>query len=221
MRSFVTIIACPGRSPRIEHTGGVAARRTRPDTVHLVSAAATPLGGDLITVRIVVEPGARLTVRSAAATVVLPGSATPESRTHWEIESAGELDVDPQPTVIAGGCRHTATTRVRLTGSGRLRLREQVQIGRSGERDGFWTGALCADVDGSPLLRHRVELGTASVTDDVLGRPMACVSELRYPEPTFDSVGTVLALAAGGSLSTWQGERLVSSPPAPSRVLSR
>lgn len=210
MRSVVTIVARPGGPPRIEHTGGVAARRTRADTVHLVSAAATPLGGDLITVRIVVEPGARLAVRSAAATVALPGATTTESRTHWDIESAGELDVDPQPTVVAGACRHVTTTRMRLADSGRLRLRERVQIGRSGERDGFWSGALHADVEGLPLLRHRTELGTASVSDDALGRPTACISELRYPEPVFDSPGTVLALAAGGSLSTWQGERLTN-----------
>ncbi len=39
-------------------------------------------------------------------------------------------------------------------------------------------------------------------------RPRACVSELRYPETTFDAAGTLLELAAGGSLATWQGERL-------------
>jgi urease accessory protein len=210
VRSDVTIVACPDRGPRIEHTGGLAARRTARDTVHLVSAAATPLGGDLITVRIVVEPGARLSVRTAAATVVLPGAASRESRTEWQIESAGELDVDPQPTVVAGASSHLTTTRVRLAGTGRLRLRERVQIGRSGERDGFWSGALHADVDGTPLLRHRVELGTGSVADDALGHPMACVSELRYPEAAFDGAGLVLALAAGGSLSTWQGERLTN-----------
>ncbi|OBB55679.1 urease accessory protein UreD [Mycobacterium sp. 852013-51886_SCH5428379] len=221
MRSDVTIVACPGRPPRIEHTGGVAARRTRFDTVHLVSAAATPLGGDLITVRIIVEPGARLTVRSVAASVALPGMSSSESRTHWEIESAGELDVDPQPTVVAGGSRHVSTTLVRLTGPGRFRLREQVQIGRSGERDGVWSGALSADVDGLPLLRHRIDMGTATVTDDALGRPTACISELRYPEPTFDSPGTVLALAAGGCLSTWQGERLTNWPLSPSPGRSR
>ena len=55
MRSEVVVVACAGRPPRIEHTGGIAARRTGRDTVHLVSAAATPLGGDLITIRVVVE----------------------------------------------------------------------------------------------------------------------------------------------------------------------
>ncbi|WP_413232759.1 hypothetical protein [Mycolicibacterium sp. 050158] len=55
------------------------------------------------------------------------------------------------------------------------------------------------DVDGTPLLRHRVELGAGSVTDDELGTPLANVSELRYPCPAFDeAAGTLLELAAGG-----------------------
>lgn len=210
MRSDVVIVACPGRPPRIEHSGGIAARRTGADTVHLVSAAATPLGGDLITVRVVVEAGARLAVRTVAATVVLPGARTRESRAHWDIEAAGELDLDPQPTIVAAASRHATTTRIALAGSAWLRLRERVQIGRSGERDGFWSGALHADVDGRPLLRHRIDLGAGAVADDALGRPMACVSELRYPEAAFAGDGTVLELAAGGCLATWQGERLTN-----------
>ena len=89
-----------------------------------------------------------------------------------------------------------------------MRLRERVQIGRSFERQGFWSGTLHADVNDSPLLRHRIELGTGSVGDDELDAPRACVSELRYPETTFDAAGTLLDLAAGGCLATWQGERL-------------
>ena len=83
MRSDVLIVARRDRRPRIECAGGLAARRTEPDTVHLVSAAATPLGGDCDPVRVVVEPGALLRVRSAAATVTLPGPATPESHAIW------------------------------------------------------------------------------------------------------------------------------------------
>ncbi|MCZ8381008.1 urease accessory protein UreD [Mycobacterium sp. CPCC 205372] len=210
MRSDVAIIACPGRPPRLECSGGLAARRTGPDTVHLVSAAATPLGGDLISVRIVVEPGARLQVRTAAATLVLPGSGTPESTAHWDIESAGELDVDPQPTVVAGASRHVTLTRLRLTGAGRIRLRERIQIGRTGERQGFWSGSMHADLDGAPMLRHRIELGDDTVADDVLGAPRACVSELSYPDRAPAANGTELALAAGGWLTTWQGERLTN-----------
>lgn len=208
MRSDVLIVAHRDRLPRIECGGGLAARRTEPDTVHLVSAAATPLGGDAIHIRVVVEAGARLRVRTAAATVTLPGYTTPESHAFWTFEVAGDLDVDPQPTVVAAASRHVTTTRLELTETSRVRLRERVQIGRSGEREGFWSGSLRADVDGSPLLRHRIELGNGSVADDALGTPLACISEMRYPEATFDAAGTLLELAAGGGLATWQGERL-------------
>jgi urease accessory protein len=210
MLSDVLIVASPDRSPRIECAGGVAARRTDTDTVHLISTAATPLGGDTIRVRVIVEPGAVLRLRTAAATMAMPGALTMESRADWELEVAGQLDVDPQPTIVAGQARHVTSMRLTVTGEGRVRLRERIQVGRSGERQGFWTGALRADVDGAPLLRHRIELGAGSVNDDELGAPLACVSELRYPETEFDCVGTKLSLAAGGCLATWQGQRLLS-----------
>jgi urease accessory protein len=208
MLSDVLIVARPGRAPGIECTGGVTARRTSADTVHLVSAAAIPLGGDTVRVRVVVERGARLWLRSAAATMAMPGNLSMESRSSWDLEVAGLLDLDPQPTIIAGSARHISTTRLSLSDEGRARVRERIQIGRSYERQGFWSGAMNADVDDVPLLRHRVDMGTGSVTDDVLGTPMACVSELRYPETSFDAQGTLLELAAGGALATWQGDRL-------------
>jgi urease accessory protein len=208
MRSDVLLVACRDRQPRIECGGGVAARRTEPDTVHLVSAAVTPLGGDAIHIRVVVEEGARLRVRTAAATVTLPGPATLESHVTWTLDVAGDLDIDPQPTVVAATSRHFTSTQLQLTESGRVRLRERVQIGRSDERQGFWSGSLHVDVDGAPLLRHRIELGNGSVADDVLGTPMACISEFHYPETEAATEGVALTLAAGGCLSTWQGERL-------------
>ncbi len=119
-----------------------------------------------------------------------------------------DLDVDPQPTVVAATSRHFTSTRLELTGSGRVRLRERIQIGRSDERQGFWSGSLHADVEGSPLLRHRVELGNGSVADDALATPMACISEFHYPDSDVSTEGVALALAGGGCLSTWQGERL-------------
>jgi urease accessory protein len=208
VRSDVLLVAYRDRLPRIECGGAIAARRTEPDTVHLVSAAATPLGGDAIHIRVVVEAGARLRVRTAAATVTLPGAMTPESHTVWALEVAGDLDVDPQPTVVAATSRHFTSTRVELAVAGRIRLRERIQIGRSDERQGFWSGSLHADVDGAPLLRHRIELGSGSVADDALGTPMASVSEFHYPDGDIETDGVTLALAGGGYLSTWQSDRL-------------
>ncbi len=208
MRSDVVIVARPHRSPRIECSGGLAARRTEADTVHLVSAAATPLGGDSIRIRLVVEPGARLKLRTVAATVVLPGPNTLESHAIWTLEVGGELDLEPQPTVVAATSRHYVATRLEVADGADVRIVERVQIGRSGERQGFWSGSLHADVGGQPLLRHRIELGDGSITDDAIAAPRACVSELHYPHSAVQTAGTTLALAGGGCLSTWQGDTL-------------
>ncbi len=208
MRSDVVIVARPDRLPHIESSGGIAARLTERDTVHLVSSAATPLGGDSIHIRLVVEPGARLRLRTVAATVALPGTTTTESHATWTLEVAGDLDLDPQPTIVAATSRHFAATDLNLADGGSLRLVERVQIGRTGERQGFWSGSLHADIDGTPLLRHRVELGSGSLADDEIAAPRASISEFHYPRSDVEAAGVTLALAGGGCLSTWQGDRL-------------
>lgn len=208
VRSEVVIVAKADGSHRIECRGGIAARRTGPETVHLVSSVATPLGGDAISMRVVVEPGARLTVRTVAATVALPGPTTTESQAVWDLDVAGELDLDPEPTIVAATSRHFTSTRLTLARTAVLRLRERVQIGRTGERQGFWSGSLHADVDGAALLRHRVELGSGSPADDEIAAPRASVSEMHYPRTDVATTGTTLALAGGGCLTTWQGDRL-------------
>lgn len=115
MESSVLVVASPNRLPRIDCRGGVQARRTAPDTVHLVSAAATPLGGDTMRIRVIVERGAQLRLRSAAATVALPGVDTLTSHAHWEIDVTGTLDVDLEPTVVAASARHLSHATLACT----------------------------------------------------------------------------------------------------------
>jgi urease accessory protein len=213
MHSEVLLVASRNRLPRIECRGGIQARRTAPHTVHLVSAAATPLGGDTIDIRVIVEDGARLTLHSAAATVALPGPDTPVSQARWQLDVTGNLDVDLEPTVVAGAARHLSDVVLRLHDAGAVRLRERVQIGRSDERDGFWSGSLHADRHHRPLLRHRVELGAGSPADDAISAPRAMINEFRCPAESFADIATasgstVLTLAAAGTLRTWQGDRL-------------
>ncbi|MFC9963117.1 urease accessory protein UreD [Nocardia ignorata] len=214
MRTELSIVAAPGRLPRIEAIGGLAGRHTGADTVHLIGTAATPLGGDELDIRVVVLPGARLVVRSVAATIALPSVANPRSsaRWHFEVGAEAELDFDPEPTIVAGGAHHHAVTTVALGAGARVRLRERVQLGRSGEDGGGWRGDLIADVGEVPLVRHRLELGAGASTDDRLRGPRALDSELIYPDerPAWsDGLDTVrLPLAAGGSLATSTGARL-------------
>jgi urease accessory protein len=59
-----------------------------------------------------------------------------------------------------------------------------------------------------------VELGAGSVADDSIAAARATVNELCYPATEFvsnsmPSASTVLTLAAGGTLSTWQADRLL------------
>lgn len=209
-------MAAVGSLPEIHAVGGLSARRTGVDTVHMIGTAATPLGGDELDIRIVVGAGARLTVRSVAATIALPSAATPLSAAHWyfEIGAGAELDFDPEPTIVAGGARHHARTTVRLAADARIRIRERVQIGRTGEDSGEWHGDLIADAGDIPLLRHRLQLGSGSATEDVISAPRALDSELVYPDDrAAESIGldgVLLPLAAGGSLRTHIGRALAA-----------
>ncbi|MFC6012078.1 urease accessory protein UreD [Nocardia lasii] len=214
MRTELSIIAAPGRLPRIDAVGGLAGRHTGTDTVHLIGTAATPLGGDELDITIVVRPGARLVVRSVAATIALPGPDTlfSSARWHFEIGAGAELDFDPEPTIVAGGAIHHTVTTVQVAPDARLRLRERVQLGRSGEDGGGWRGDLSADLGDIPLLRHRLEVGAGASTDDRLTAPRALDSELVYPDTRPAWAGSVeevrLPLAAGGSLTTRTSARL-------------
>ncbi|MFI6865372.1 urease accessory protein UreD [Nocardia sp. NPDC050406] len=218
MRTELRIVASADALPRIHAVGGLAGRRTAPDVVHLIGTAATPLGGDELDITILVGPGARLAVRSVAATIALPGRATRKSVARWhiEVEPGGELDFDPEPTVVAGGAEHDTITTVRLAEGAKLTLRERVQIGRTGEDHGWWSGELHADLGDLPLLRHRLDLGTDALTDDALSAPRALESVLRYPDDrpaeTHGMDAALLPLAAGGTLFTRTGSELVSTP---------
>lgn len=214
MRTVLRVVAEPGRTPRMDAEGGIAARLTGPDTVHLIGTAATPLGGDELDLTLVVRAGARLRVRSVAAMLALPSRATPRSAARWrlELEAGAQLELDTEPTIVAGGAEHHAVTTVRLAPDARLRLRERVRIGRTGEDHGRWTGDLIADIVGErpvPLLRHRLELGAGAATDDTLTAPRTLESVLLFPDDrpaeTAGLRAARLPLAAGGSLFTEVG----------------
>ncbi|QII06222.1 urease accessory protein UreD [Rhodococcoides fascians A25f] len=221
MHTEFCIDASLHRSPRITSVGGLAGRQTGPDTVHLIGTAATPLGGDTITVRISVAAGAHLEVRSVAASLAMPGGQLRHSSAQWHVEvgAGASLIFDPEPMVVASDASHSVVNTIALQQDSNLWLRERTQIGRFEEASGRWTSAMRCDVGDTPLLRHRVELGEGSISHDALWAPLSMSSTLQYPDDRASEVdlrgGSVrLALAGGGSLTTSAGHRLPPSDPS-------
>ncbi|WP_072801746.1 urease accessory protein UreD [Rhodococcoides yunnanense] len=218
MRTELTIEASADRSPRIRSVGGLSGRLTGPDTVHMIGTAATPLGGDEMSIRIVVGAGARLTVRSVAASVALPGGAEVESSAEWlfVVDEGGVLVFDPEPMIVAGNAVHRTLTDIAFAADATVDYRERVQIGRAGEHAGRWHGTMRTDIGGVPHLRHRVELGAGTVGHDAISAPMALCSSVMFPDTrvaaAVGSSAVRMPLAGGGTLTTSTGPRLDALP---------
>jgi urease accessory protein len=168
------IVAAPGpggttRLPLLRSQAPLVLRRT-PEAVYLVSAAAGPLGGDRLDLRIEVRAGAVLCLRTVAASVALPGLDGGESllTVTATVEAGGRLVHLPEPVVVADGARHATDIRVSIAEGGSLVLRDELILGRHGERGGAYRGSIRADYAGRPLLRQALDI---TGTDPVTGGP--------------------------------------------------
>jgi urease accessory protein len=165
VRTVVEIVAGAGPGgrtvlPVVRASGQLAVRRTGPTTVHLVATAFGPLGGDDARILLVVEEGARLTVRSVAAAIALPArGGTRPSAQRITASVAGTLDLRLEPTVVAAGAHHLAELSAQLSDGACLTATEQVLLGRTGEEPGRWTGTTRIERSGRPLLHTTIGLG--------------------------------------------------------------
>jgi urease accessory protein len=211
VRTVVEVVAVAGPGgrtvlPVLRSAGALAARPTGPGCVHLVGTAAGPLDGDRTELRLTVGPGARLAVRSIAATVVLTGAST----TATTLDVEGHLDLDLEPTVVTARAAHTATVLARLAGAGTLRLTERVVLGRTGEAPGRWTGTVRVERAGVPVLHTTQDLGPGGAGWAPPFTPRAYASELVLdgsagtPEVGVDTVR--LPLPGGRTTTTWGAE---------------
>jgi urease accessory protein len=154
------LAVCSGEPPLLP-------RRTGPRwtdgaaEVHLVGGAAGPLGGDILTVRVEVGPGAALVVRTVAASVVLPAldGARSQVRVEASVAAGGRLQWLPEPLIACRGCHHLATSLVELEAGAKLSWREEVVCGRYGEESGDLTVTTAVRLDGEPLLHQELALG--------------------------------------------------------------
>jgi urease accessory protein len=147
------------RLSRVRSEAPLVLRATSDDTVYVVGGAAGPLGGDDLGIEVHVGAGATLTVRSAAASVALPGPAPSRLAVRATVAAGGALRWLPEPTVAARGCRHHVDTSVEVDAGGRLLWREELVLGRHRERSGSMRTRLSVDVDGQSLLRSELAVG--------------------------------------------------------------
>jgi urease accessory protein len=164
-------------------------RRT-PDAVYVIGGAAGPIGGDDLSLRISVAEGAFLRVRTAAASIALPGPDGLESvlRLSVSVGPGARLEYLPEPVVVTAGARHATVVSVSLDEGASLLLREELLLGRHGEDGGATRLVLRVDYAGRPLLRQSLEVrGTddASLGPAVLAGHRA-VGTLLHVSPTLD-----------------------------------
>jgi urease accessory protein len=192
----IEAVAGPGGSTRLPVLASqvpLVLRRT-PSAVYLVGGAAGPIGGDELTLTISVGPGAFLRLRSAAASIALPGLDGLESvlRVSVTVGAGGRLEYLPEPLVVTAGARHATVVSVALAAGASLLLRDELLLGRHGEAGGAARSVLRADYAGRPLLRHSVAVDGA----DAVSRGPALLAGHR-------GVGTLLLAGpdAGAALT--------------------
>ncbi|MFF3016221.1 urease accessory protein UreD [Streptomyces sp. NPDC057939] len=151
--------------PLLSGEGPLALRRVRgaggEAEVMLVGAMSAPLGGDHLTVEAAAGPGARLAVRSAAATLALPGRGGEPARYDVRLTLTGDAAVRwlPEQLVSVRGSDLRVRTRAELAPAARLVLREEQVLGRSGEDPGLLRSRLTVTRDGRPLLDQDTACG--------------------------------------------------------------
>lgn len=160
--STTSLTTLAGQAPLLlRQTGGDGP--TGAARVHLVAGAAGPVGGDELHLTVHLCPGARVQIRSVAASLALPGPQPRESTLdiRVRIDSGAELDWSTQPLIAARGARHRTTVSVEMTDDARLIWHEQTVLGRHGEEPGSAVTRLRVRRGGRPLVDHTLAVGPA------------------------------------------------------------
>jgi urease accessory protein len=140
---------------------GAAAGCSAAVTVHVVGSATSPLGGDDVGLDVEVGPDADLVLTGVAATLALPGPAGRPSRlaVRLRVADGAGLQYLPEPTVVTRRADHHGELHAELGAASRLRCREVLVAGRSGEPSGRFRGLVRVQDGARPLLVQEQELG--------------------------------------------------------------
>ncbi|KOT87348.1 urease accessory protein [Streptomyces sp. NRRL F-5755] len=151
--------------PVLDGDGPFELRRLRsrgPEArVCVIGAMCAPLGGDRLRIEATAQPGARLHITTAAATLALRG-ATAEHATydiHLTVAEHAELRWTPKPLICAAGSNLRQTWTIDLAPTARLVLREEQLLGRTGEPSGQVSTRLTVRRGGRTLLDQEATYG--------------------------------------------------------------
>ena len=125
----------------------------------VVGGAAGPLGGDELSLSIVVGPGAELEVGSVAAALALPGPRPSTLDIEVEVGSGARLRWDPAPLVSVVGSHHRQATRIGVAVDGQVVWRERTVFGRSGQPPGRLEASFRLERGGEPVLHQELDTG--------------------------------------------------------------
>lgn len=200
--------------------------RETPDGLYLVASGAGPVGGDDLRLDIHVGWDASLVVRSAAASMVLPGPSGRPSSLRVRAQVRGSLRWEPEPTILVAGCDHRTTTTIDLAAGATLVWREVVVLGRHDESTGSLLQRLQVDRAGAPLLRTELPVGPRwpgadgpAGTDGALVVSSTLVVGLDEPGLPDATDGAVLQLADDAWLVTTLAGR--ARHPTPGVIAAR
>jgi urease accessory protein len=165
----------------------------------MVNGAAGPLGGDRLRLRLELEAGAQLTVRSVAASMAQPGPRGEPSELAVDlvVGTDASLDWQPQPTVSVVGSDHRSIVRLEAAGSSTVRLSEGVSLGRHGEPPGRFALRERVVIDGAAVLDHETVFATGALMGPgAQGQARTMTTEIvigpRLPEATAVVTGDCL-----------------------------
>jgi urease accessory protein len=146
---------------------GAAAGCSAAVTVHVVGSATSPLGGDDVGLDVEVGPDADLVLTGVAATLALPGPAGRPSRlaVRLRVADGAGLQYLPEPTVVTRRADHHGELHAELGAASRLRCREVLVAGRSGDPSGRFRGLVRVQDGTRPLLVQEQELGDPALQD--------------------------------------------------------
>ena len=160
-------------APRVIRHGPTAAE------VSLIATTATLLGGDILRLVVEVGPGLRLDLRDVAGTVAYHGRGLGcVVDVSLRVHEGATLSWASEPLVVADGAEVTRHLRIAVADGGRLLLRDQVALGRSGQEGGRLDCHTTMTYAGRPALVEQLEvrsglapgaLGDARVVDSVTG----------------------------------------------------